>query len=110
MIKIIFFDIDGTLLPLRIKTLTPSLTKALQRLQKEGIRLFLASGRPKFVLPHFEGVTFDGALTFNGQYCYDKERVLYENPLNPEDVNQIFEKCAKYEKSISRLSSRFDVL
>ncbi|WP_300398963.1 HAD hydrolase family protein [Faecalicoccus sp.] len=35
MIKIIFFDIDGTLLPLRTKTLTPSLTKALQRLQKK---------------------------------------------------------------------------
>lgn len=100
MIKIIFFDIDGTLLPLRIKTLTPSLTKALQRLQKKGIRLFLASGRPKFVLPHFEGVTFDGALTFNGQYCYDKERVLYENPLNPEDVNQIFENAQNMKKAL----------
>lgn len=100
MIKIIFFDIDGTLLPLRTKTLTPTLTKALCQLQKQGIRLFLASGRPKFVIPAFDGIVFDGAISFNGQYCYDKEKVLYENPLDPKDVDQIVQNAKDMNKAL----------
>ncbi len=91
MIKIIFFDIDGTLLRFKTKVLTPKITATLNQLHANGIKLFIATGRPNFVVPAFEGVSFDGYLTFNGQYCYDKHGTIYQNPLRHEDVVRIID-------------------
>ena len=43
MIKIAFFDVDGTLLPLKQLELNPPVLEALLQLQKNGVKLFLAS-------------------------------------------------------------------
>ena len=42
-IKIIFFDIDGTLLRLRAKELSEKTVEALNRLKANGIRLCIAT-------------------------------------------------------------------
>lgn len=106
MIKIIFFDIDGTLLPLKTTKLSTNLINALNAVQEKGVKLFLASGRPKFVLPEFEGVHFDGALCFNGQYGFDQNGVLYENAMDPQDVMQITKNVWKNNHHL--VASRFD--
>ena len=54
-IKIIFFDIDGTLLRLRAKELSEKTVEALNRLKANGIRLCIATGRTPVSLPHFSG-------------------------------------------------------
>lgn len=64
-IKIIFFDIDGTLLRLRAKELSEKTVEALNRLKANGIRLCIATGRTPVSLPHFSGIEFDTFLTFN---------------------------------------------
>ena len=51
-IKIIFFDIDGTLLRLRAKELSEKTVEALNRLKANGIRLCIATGRTPVSLPH----------------------------------------------------------
>ena len=48
MIKIIFFDIDNTLIPLGATQIEPKLINALHQLQAKGIKLVLATGRPSF--------------------------------------------------------------
>ena len=63
-IKIIFFDIDGTLLRLRAKELSEKTVEALNRLKANGIRLCIATGRTPVSLPHFSGIEFDTFLTF----------------------------------------------
>ncbi|HIW17683.1 MAG TPA: Cof-type HAD-IIB family hydrolase [Candidatus Faecalicoccus intestinipullorum] len=100
MIKIAFFDVDGTLLPLKQLELNAPVLEALLQLQKNGVKLFLASGRPKFVLPKFKGIEFDGALSFNGQLCFDQERTLFENALHPQDVIQVFENSKRINKAV----------
>lgn len=45
-IKIAFFDIDGTLLPFEAKHLPASTVDALARLRKNGVKTFIATGRP----------------------------------------------------------------
>lgn len=100
MIKIAFFDVDGTLLPLKQLELNAPVLEALLQLQKNGVKLFLASGRPKFVLPKFKGIEFDGALSFNGQLCFDRERTLFENSLHSEDVLQVYENSKRIHKAI----------
>ena len=72
-IKIIFFDIDGTLIAMDQDTISEKTLEALKRLQEKGVKLCLATGRGPMLIPHFEGVEFDAFLTYNGSYCYDHE-------------------------------------
>lgn len=89
MIRIAFFDIDGTLLPLGKKELSPRTRYALQQLQKNGILLCMATGRSYVSIPHFEGIEFDVFLTFNGSYVRNKEGVIRKNPLDRKDARRI---------------------
>lgn len=65
-IKIIFFDIDGTLIGMQSKHISPRTVEALHRLRSNGIRLCIATGRAPVTLPDFGGAEFDAYLTFNG--------------------------------------------
>ena len=72
-IKAAFFDIDGTLLPFQAKKLPDSTLRALDALRKNGVKTFIATGRPPVHLPYLhalDGIPFDGYVTMNGQYCY----------------------------------------
>ena len=112
MIKIIFFDIDGTLIEFGTTKIKDKVAYALHELQKQGIKLFIATGRPKFVVPYFDNVEFDGYLTYNGGYCFQKDRVLYKNPLDKKDLLQIIENAKKMNTPINiagldRMGSNF---
>ena len=87
-IKIIFFDIDGTLIAMDQDTISEKTLEALKRLQEKGVKLCLATGRGPMLVPHFEGVEFDAFLTYNGSYCYDHSGTLYSNciPLKDQDL------------------------
>lgn len=60
--KIIFFDVDGTLVPLK-GAARPRTLEALRRLHQNGIRLCIATGRAPMEVPKFEGVSFDAFHT-----------------------------------------------
>ena len=85
--KILFFDIDGTLIDMQKKCITPLMLSTLHKLQANGIRLAIATGRSPMTVPleEFPGVQFDVFITFNGSYCYDKDRVLFASPIPTED-------------------------
>ena len=88
-IKIIFFDIDGTLIAMDQDTISEKTLEALKRLQEKGVKLCLATGRGPMLIPHFEGVEFDAFLTYNGSYCYDHEGTLYSNCIPSKDIERI---------------------
>lgn len=106
MIKIIFFDIDGTLLKLGAKEMTPRIRETLQVLHKKGIKLVLATGRPSFVVPSFPDVIFDGTLSFNGQYCFNDREVIYKNPMNEDDVTRIIRNAADLAHHVQVATSK----
>jgi Cof subfamily protein (haloacid dehalogenase superfamily) len=87
--KIVFFDIDGTLIDFDASGISPAVVDALKRLQEKGTKLFLASGRPPILLPRSEGVTFDGALCFNGAYGFDQSGTVISAPIPKSDVKQM---------------------
>ena len=93
-VKIIFFDIDGTLIDMEKKRVTERTLDALRRLRARGIRICLATGRSPITLPRFEGVTFDALLTFNGSYCYDRTQTIFSQPIPPQDVRRILSNAA----------------
>lgn len=94
MIKIAFFDIDGTILDIGAPSVTPRVTWALNELRRRGVRTFVATGRAPFMLPKFDGIQFDGVMSFNGSFCADKNEVIFANTLDPSDVKRFIENAS----------------
>lgn len=87
--KAVFFDIDGTLYSHRTNRIPASALDAIQQLREKGILVFLATGRHKVqieTLPQFRGLKYDGGVTLNGGYCYDRNGVIFHNPICREDI------------------------
>ncbi len=70
MVKAVFFDIDGTLVPFGKKRIDVSTMHVLKQLRKKDIKVCLATGRPmnqiRNILDQF---AFDAYTALNGQYC-----------------------------------------
>lgn len=98
--KIIFFDIDGTLVDMKVKRISPRTLETLKRLQQNDVRICIATGRPVVMLPKFEGLEFDAYLTFNGSYCFDKKGVIFSNPIPGDDVQKIIANAAAVDKPV----------
>ena len=88
-IKILFFDIDGTLVDPATKQISPKTREALHLLHKKGFLLCIATGRVPASLPDFGDLHFDAFCTFNGSVCYNQTETIYHNPISPESVKRV---------------------
>lgn len=90
MIKAIFFDVDGTLLN-RQSQMENSTIAAIKQAQKQGILCGIATGRgPTTITPIVEKYNLDFAITYNGQYIYDKEQtVISARPFDKSTVRKL---------------------
>ena len=109
MIKIAFFDVDGTLLKLGSKVPSFQTVQTLQQLQAKGILLCMATGRGYLSVPHFEGVDFDLWLTFNGSYVRSKDAVISKNPLDADDKRRILHNLKQMHRAAAISNEHFIV-
>ena len=100
MIKIAFFDIDGTLLDMKKKEISEKVLETIKRLREKKVILCIATGRPPITLPAFKDM-FDVCLTFNGSYCFNKQQTIFSNPLDNRDVQKIIENAANIQRPLS---------
>lgn len=100
-VKIIFFDIDGTLLDFGAKTITPKMEETLLKLRQKGIKLCIATGRSPMHLPAFTPNRFDAWLTFNGSYCYDATGPLFCNTVRYEDIQTVIQNATKLGRPVA---------
>ncbi len=100
-IKIIFFDIDGTLIDMKEKQISEKVLETLLRLKDNGIKICIATGRSPMQVPRFPGVEFDAYLTYNGSYCFDQHQDIFSNPLKREDVFTIIHNAGKIGRPLS---------
>lgn len=100
-IKIIFFDIDGTLLNIGKKDMTSNTKKALNLLKQNNIKICIATGRPMTSIPVFEEITFDGTLAFNGSFCVVDNEIVIKRPIPNKDIYKILENANKIGRAIS---------
>lgn len=100
-VKIIFFDIDGTLVDPATGNIPAKTREALNRLHKNGMLICIATGRPPACLPDFDNLHFDAFCTFNGSLCYTKTETIHSDPLSPNDVKQILKNAAAIGRPVS---------
>ena len=98
--KLIVLDLDGTLTNSK-KEITPRNRETLIRIQEQGIRLVLASGRPTYgIVPLANELRmneFGGfILSYNGGEIinWETKEMVYENVLPNEVVPMLYE-CAR---------------
>lgn len=92
MVQAIFFDIDGTLVSGKTKVYSDSVKAALEKLREKGIYIFVATGRHVLEIEDehlLDGLYFDAYITLNGQYCFNKKEIIYQNEINREDIKNI---------------------
>jgi hypothetical protein len=97
MKKIVFFDIDGTLLD-HEKSLPASTKKAIKLLKKNGVFVAIATGRAPFMFESLlEELEIDSFVSFNGQYVIFENEVIYDNRLNEDELQRLFQDTKKNE-------------
>lgn len=97
-VKIVFFDIDGTLLRLGHTAPSAKIHYALEQLHRQGILYYASSGRPPYILPDFH---FDGWCCFNGGLCQKSDgTVLFSKVLDPQQVRTLVSNATKMGKKI----------
>lgn len=81
-IRAAFFDIDGTLAAMGSHKVPESTRTALKRLRERGISVILSTGRHGQEVEQEQilaGLSFDGAVWLNGQFCELGGEVILEN-------------------------------
>ena len=100
-VKIVFFDLDGTLLDRQVRRFSEETVYAIEQLQKNGIKCCLVTGRPPACLPKNMPLHFDVLSTFNGSLCYTDSQVIYSNPIDPADVRTVLANAAALGRPVS---------
>lgn len=87
--KIVFFDIDGTLLNTR--HVIPSATiEAVRRLRKNGVQIAIATGRsPYHLMPIAKELQIDTFVSFNGSYVVSQGRVVHHTPFEIQTLEKL---------------------
>ena len=100
-IKIVFFDIDGTLVDHATGKIPESSREAIKRMRDNGVLLCIATGRPTASLPQFGDLQFDAFCTFNGSLCYAGNEIIHSDPIPAEDVKKVLENAAALGRPVS---------
>ena len=82
--KLIFLDIDGTLLPPGEMLIPQSTVEALHKAHANGHKLFLCTGRNLRMTQPLLDYGFDGAVCSAGGYVFCGDKVLVDLPMEPE--------------------------
>lgn len=87
--KIVFFDLDGTVLN-EDKQILESTKTAIRLLQDKGVYTAIATGRVPLMFDWIlEELNIDSYVSTNGQYVVFEGKEIYSNPLDPEMLNSI---------------------
>ncbi|WP_199615151.1 Cof-type HAD-IIB family hydrolase [Paenibacillus alkalitolerans] len=95
--KLIFFDIDGTLLD-HDKKLPDSTKQAVRQLKAAGHEPVIATGRGPFMFKDIrEELGIESFVSYNGQYVEWKSKPLLKNPIKTELLQQLTDYAVKNE-------------
>ena len=87
--KILFIDVDGTLVDYQ-NNLPDSATEAIRRARARGHRVYICTGRSKAeVYPNIWDIGLDGMIGGNGSYVEDHGTVVMHQLITPDQARHI---------------------
>lgn len=92
MKKVIFLDIDGTLIDCMggIKDITPNVKKSIKKVQEKGDYVFIATGRPYALIDeNILNFGFDGFILANGAHIIINNKTIYSQPIDKEFIKTL---------------------
>ncbi|MBR2545702.1 MAG: HAD family hydrolase [Erysipelotrichaceae bacterium] len=94
MNKVIFTDVDGTLI--NYQTICPeSAFRAVNQARRNGHKVVLCTGCSKYELSHRNLPETDGLIGANGGYVEYHGKVIMHNGLTPDQVSSVVSWCRK---------------
>ncbi len=89
MAKVIFIDVDGTLLSYE-NILPPSAVEAIRTARKNGHKVYICTGRSRAeVYDYIWDIGLDGMIGGNGSYVESDEKVIMHQVISIEDAKHI---------------------
>ena len=92
-IKLAVFDVDGTLVSKNSRILLDSTVHAIKELQKQGVKIAIASGRPYYAMERsvIDRIKFDYFICSNGSFVYDaiNQKEIYKYQLTDSLVMRL---------------------
>ena len=96
--KLLFFDIDGTLLSEKTHTVPQSAKEALKKAKENGHLIFINTGRPISTIDQeIHDLNPDGYICGCGTYITYHDKVIYHHQLSKERCKEIASLIKKYE-------------
>ncbi|MBO8155416.1 MAG: Cof-type HAD-IIB family hydrolase [Bacillaceae bacterium] len=88
--RIVFFDIDGTLLD-EHKEIPEETIEAVHDLKDKGVLVAIATGRAPFMYDHIrKRLGIDSFISFNGQLVVLNGKVIFEEPLPKNELESLW--------------------
>lgn len=89
-VKAVFFDIDGTLVSFKTHSIPESTLRAVSALRQNGVKVYIATGRPLPFIDNLGELEYDGMITVTGAHCFTRDgHVIYHHPISQDDVNRV---------------------
>ncbi|MEK3905556.1 HAD family hydrolase [Oceanobacillus sp. FSL W7-1309] len=89
--KVLFLDIDGTILK-PDHTYTDSTKDAIEQAKQNGVEVFIATGRPYIEIQDLaEELTIDSFIAYNGGYAIYQDQTVVNEPMDPTIVKEFIE-------------------
>lgn len=89
MYKVVFFDVDGTLLSEIDRSIPLSTKEAIEKLIDRGIKVVIATGRPYNLCEEFKAMGIDMIISANGALIKCNDNVLHKSVLSTETVQDV---------------------
>lgn len=108
--KIIFIDCDDTLIyhGKHESYIPASAYEALHKLQKNGHIVSLSSGRSVFQVEQLmQELHIDNAVCFNGHMVISSDKVIYDDPLNSDEIQSVIDLLIADNKSIFAVDTEY---
>ena len=100
MKKVVFFDIDGTLVT-RNNQVPKTTIEAIEQLKKNGVTPIIATGRSPLLIKEIaQTLNIDSYISMNGQYIVYEGEVVYSNPIEMDLVDEVVKVAADKDDGI----------
>lgn len=119
MYKIVFLDIDGTLVN-NDKTISTNTKRAIHQLKQNGVEVVLATGRPPYHFTTFASeLGIKSFVSFNGAYVCYEGKIIQATTINQKHIEKLVELSrennhplvfSNHEKSVSNHPGHLDVI